>query len=249
MMYRPPAVVFYSVAGGVGKTTIATALAHHLSRRGPVLYISADFEKNDGTYRFVSSIQNHDWMNVLKNPPEPPFRLKTWLYIYDGNMAFKLYSAGKLEAAAAALPLVLHRLPHVLMTHRLPVFYVVVDVMRGYPLVSYLGGAKIRGLELLKKFAKLVFVASYDEHEVMKSRGSQIYTAYIEYADMVVMNRVPPSVLKRMSAEYAAVAPELAALRSVHAAEEAARVLSKRGLAKAGGRVVNLLDGISMLFT
>ena len=107
----------------------------------------------------------------------------------------------------------------------------------------------MRGLELLKKFAKLVFVASFDEHEVLRSRHSQVYAAYFNYADMLIMNRVPRSLLKRMSAEYVAVAPEVAALRSVHTAEEAARLLRKHGVAKAGGRITDLLEGLATLFT
>lgn len=194
MTYRPRIIVFFSFPGGVGKTTLATSLSLYLSKAFPTLLVGGDVEKNDTLSAFGVTDVSADWAKLALGEVEPPVKLLPRLYAYGGKTGYELHHSGRTDEAHILLFAFLYKLPVLINTYRLAIGYVVVDTMMSMPLKVEYKGRKLDFFDLLKKIgAKFVYVMSYAEYEEERAKGSAHYR---QYADVIVLNKVPPPAFK-----------------------------------------------------
>jgi hypothetical protein len=196
---KPVIFAFYSIRGGVGKTTLATALAYYLYRQArrdgwAVLLWGADWEKNDTVHRYFGREVpgRYDWA-----AGDPPLRNSTYLYLYSSKIAHQLYQKGRVEEAVVALAVALARLAEVLEAARAPVAAVVLDLPKGMPPTIKWRGHTIEVLELLREVAHMIYVADYDELPLLSS-SNYTYQFYTSYASSMILNKVPRAVFRQI---------------------------------------------------
>ncbi|MBP1448462.1 MAG: type II secretion protein [Thermoproteus sp.] len=176
---RTKFAVVYSVDGGVGKTTLATALSFEKER---ILLVDADWEKADASALFGVP-KRPGWLAGYYGKDVYLHRMKPNLYVVPGYEAAALYQQGKIsdyelfEALTAALEAV----PDAIAEERLPVDTVVVDTPKALQL-SWLEA-------LQRKFRALMFFMA-DRRLVMRliDPKADIYQKYTRYATLVLAN-------------------------------------------------------------
>lgn len=171
--------VVYSVDGGVGKTTLATALSFEKER---VLLIDADWEKADASALFGVP-KRPGWLAGYYGKDMYVHKVKPNLYVVPGYEAAALYQQGKIgdyelfEALAAAL----EAAPDAIAEERLPVDTVVVDT----PKATQLGW-----LEVLQRKLKALMFFIADRRLVVRIADvkAAVYQKYMRYATLILAN-------------------------------------------------------------
>ena len=186
---EPIYFTLYSIAGGVGKTTLSVALTYHFvkycERVGcAVLLWSADYEKDDTVTRYFGGSApsgSYDWALL-----ERPHRYSRTLYLYSSPYARKLYETGKVEEALKRLLMAIAKLPSYLKDMRAPVAIVVLDLPKYIKPVIEVNGSRIEVLDLLREMTNTVFVATMEESS---SFGTDAYKYALQYAGSIVVNK------------------------------------------------------------
>jgi len=176
---RTKFAVFFSVDGGVGKTTLALATAFEKER---VLVIDADWEKADlssifGVPKRPGWLAGHYGKDVYLHKVRPN------LYVVPGYEAAMLYQSGKIGDAELfeAVYETLSALPDAVAEERLPVDTVIVDTPKALQLTW------IEALQRKLK-ALMYFVADRRLLTRIADVKTQIYGRYMRYASLIVAN-------------------------------------------------------------
>jgi ATPases involved in chromosome partitioning len=177
---RTKFAVFFSVDGGVGKTTLALATAFEKER---VLVIDADWEKADlssifGVPKRPGWLAGHYGKDVYLHKVRPN------LYVVPGYEAAMLYQSGKIGDAELfeAVYETLSALPDAVAEERLPVDTVIVDTPKAFATDVDRGSAgEAESVDVLRGGQ-----ASADEESA--DVKTQIYGRYMRYASLIVAN-------------------------------------------------------------
>jgi len=176
---RTKFAVFFSVDGGVGKTTLALATAFEKER---VLVIDADWEKADlssifGVPKRPGWLAGHYGKDVYLHKVRPN------LYVVPGYEAAMLYQSGKIGDAELfeAVYETLSALPDAVAEERLPVDTVIVDTPKALQLTW---------IEALQRKLKALMYFVADRRLVTRIADvkMQIYGRYMRYASLIVAN-------------------------------------------------------------
>jgi len=176
---RTKFAVFFSVDGGVGKTTLALATAFEKER---VLVIDADWEKADlssifGVPKRPGWLAGHYGKDVYLHKVRPN------LYVVPGYEAAILYQSGKIGDAELfeAVYETLSALPDAVAEERLPVDTVIVDTPKALQLTW---------IEALQRKLKALMYFVADRRLVTRIADvkMQIYGRYMRYASLIVAN-------------------------------------------------------------
>ncbi|WP_167828070.1 CpsD/CapB family tyrosine-protein kinase [Thermoproteus tenax] len=171
--------IVYSVDGGVGKTTLATAIALEKER---VLLIDADWEKADLSALFGAP-RRPGWLSGYYGKDVYLHKVKPNIYLLPGFDAAALYQRGDMTDAELfdALFQVLSALPDAVAEERLPVDTIVVDTPKA-PQLTWIEKLQRR----LK--AQAFFIADRRLVVRLADVKMQIYGKYMRYASLVVAN-------------------------------------------------------------
>ncbi|KUO88891.1 MAG: type II secretion protein [Thermoproteus sp. JCHS_4] len=176
---RTKFAVFFSVDGGVGKTTLALATAFEKER---VLVVDADWEKADlssifGVPKRPGWLAGHYGKDVYLHKVRPN------LYVVPGYEAAMLYQLGKIGDAELfeAVYETLSALPDAVAEERLPVDTVIVDTPKALQLTW---------IEALQRKLKALMYFVADRRLVTRIADikMQIYGRYMRYASLIVAN-------------------------------------------------------------
>lgn len=174
-------VVFYSVDGGVGKTTLATVAA---IEKGRALVIDGDWEKADLSTLF-NVPQKAGWLHAMADGRVYIHKVNPTLYVVPGYDAMAVYQSGKIsdDVLFQALVKFLEKVPNIIAAYRYPVDTIIVDTPKAMQLTW---------LEtLLKKFtAIMVFLADRRLVTRVMDVKTQIYSRYMRYASIVIANKL-----------------------------------------------------------
>ncbi|MFP3213161.1 MAG: type II secretion protein [Thermoproteus sp.] len=176
---RTKFAVFFSVDGGVGKTTLALATAFEKER---VLVVDADWEKAD-----LSSIfgvpKRPGWLAGRYGKDVYLHKVRPNLYVVPGYEAAMLYQSGKIGDAELfeAVYETLSALPDAVAEERLPVDTVIVDTPKALQLTW---------IEVLQRKLKALMYFVADRRLVTRIADvkMQIYGRYMRYASLIVAN-------------------------------------------------------------
>jgi MinD-like ATPase involved in chromosome partitioning or flagellar assembly len=188
-------ILVTSLDGGVGKTTLATAMAYHaaVNKRQPVLLIDADWEKAELSQLFRAEYAP-GWLSPFLKGEEPAvFKVRDGLYLvpgYDAAEAYQLYDfqISELEKALEA------------WVENMPAF----TASRGLPpaaIIDTTPTLRISFLTRLKeKGVKIIFVTDPRAVSRVSDIKAEHYAAYFKLADAVVVNNT--SFFTRNTAPY-----------------------------------------------
>ena len=184
-----------SLDGGVGKTTLAAAMAYHaaVNKRQPVLLIDADWEKAELSQLFRAEYAP-GWLSPFLRGEEPAvFKVRDGLYLvpgYDAAEAYQLYDfqISELERALEA------------WVEGLPAF----AASRGLPPAAIIDTTPTLRLSFLNKLkergVKTIFVADVRALGRVSDIKAEQYAAYFKLADVVITNNT--SFFTRNTAPY-----------------------------------------------
>jgi len=184
-----------SLDGGVGKTTLAAAMAYHaaVNKRQPVLLIDADWEKAELSQLFRAEYAP-GWLSPFLRGEEPAvFKVRDGLYLvpgYDAAEAYQLYDfqISELERALEA------------WVEGLPAF----AASRGLPPAAIIDTTPTLRLSFLtrlkEKGVRIVFVADARAIGRVSDIKAEQYASYFKLADAVVVNNT--SFFARDAAPY-----------------------------------------------
>jgi len=188
-------ILVTSLDGGVGKTTLAAAMAYHaaVNKRQPVLLIDADWEKAELSQLFRAEY-GPGWLSPFLRGEEPAvYKIRDGLYLipgYDAAEAYQLYDfqISELERALEAWVV---NMPAFTASRGLPPA-AIVDTTPTLRL-SFLTRLKERGV-------KIIFVADVRAVSRVSDIKAEQYAAYFKLSDAVVVNNT--SLFTRNTAPY-----------------------------------------------
>jgi len=188
-------VLVTSLDGGVGKTTLAAAMAYHAAanRGQPALLIDADWEKAELSQLFRAEYAP-GWLSPFLKGEEPAvFKVRDGLYLvpgYDAAEAYQLYDF-QISELEKALEAWVEGLPAFTAARGLPPA-AIIDTTPTLRL-SFLARLKERGV-------KTIFVADARAIGRVSDIKAEQYAAYFKLADAVVVNHT--SFFARDAAPY-----------------------------------------------
>ncbi len=172
-------VVFYSVDGGVGKTTLALTTAFEKKR---VLVVDADWEKAD-----LSSIfgipKKPGWLAGSYGKDVYVHKVEPNLFVIPGYEAAGFYQLGKMSDSDLfdALFEALLALPDAVVEERLPVDTIIIDTPKAL---------KLNWLEALKRRVNALMFFVTDRRLFTRIADVKIetYSRYMRYSSLVIAN-------------------------------------------------------------
>jgi len=165
-----------SLDGGVGKTTLAAALAYHLAnKRIPVLLIDADWEKAELSQLFRADY-GPGWLSPFLRGEEPRVhKIRDYLYLiagYDAAEAYQLYDF-QISELEKALEIWISHAP----------------ADGGVAVVDTTSTLRLSFLQKVKeKGVKVIFIADVRALARVSDVKAEQYAAYFKLADAVVVN-------------------------------------------------------------
>jgi len=190
-----------SLDGGVGKTTLAAAMAYHaaVNKRQPVLLIDADWEKAELSQLFRAEY-GPGWLSPFLRGEEPAvFEVRDGLYLvpgYDAAEAYQSYDF-QISELERALEVWVENMPAFTTSRGLPPA-AIIDTTPTLRL-SFLTRLKEKGV-------RIVFVADVRAVSRVSDVKAEQYAAYFKLADAVVVNHTPffardaaPYTIRRIS--------------------------------------------------
>jgi MinD-like ATPase involved in chromosome partitioning or flagellar assembly len=194
-------VLVTSLDGGVGKTTLAAAMAYHAAvfRRQPVLLIDADWEKAELSQLFRAEYAP-GWLSPFLKGEEPTiYKIRNGLFLipgYDAAEAYQLYDF-QISELERALETWVEILPAFTASRGLPPA-AIVDTTPTLRL-SFLTRLKERGV-------KTIFVADVRALSRVSDIKAEQYAAYFKLANVVIINNtslftrnIAPYTIRRIS--------------------------------------------------
>lgn len=208
-------VAFYSVDGGVGKTTLAVTTAFEKKR---VLVLDADWEKAD-----LSSIfgvpKKPGWLAGSYGKDMYVHKVEPNLYVIPGYEAAGLYQVGKMSDhdLFEALFEVLEALPDAVAEERLPVDTIIIDTPKAL---------KLNWLETLQRRINALMFFVTDRRLIVRIADVkvEIYSRYMRYASLVIANMIERGDEK---------APSIKIVNAYFARVKMPKVYSAEGIHKA----------------
>jgi len=177
-------VVFYSVEGGVGKTTLSTAFAVEKRR---VIVVDADWTRPEISAYFNTPKRTSDWIRILLDGQPPqywPHRAEPDVYVVPNYTAVELYhrrGGEYLDLIADALFEFLASLPELVADLRINVDTVVVDMTNAPPLTLVEKLARELG-------ALMVFLIDRRSLMSVSEMRAEAIRNYQQYASLIVAN-------------------------------------------------------------
>jgi MinD-like ATPase involved in chromosome partitioning or flagellar assembly len=188
-------ILVTSLDGGVGKTTLAAAMAYHaaVNKRQPVLLIDADWEKAELSQLFRAEYAP-GWLSPFLKGEEPAvYKIRDGLFLisgYDAAEAYQLYDF-QISELERALEAWVENMPAFTASRGLPPA-AIVDTTPTLRL-SFLTRLKERGV-------KIIFVTDVRALGRVSDVKAEQYAAYFKLADVVITNNT--SFFTRNTAPY-----------------------------------------------
>jgi len=177
-------VVFYSVEGGVGKTTLSISFAVEKKR---VIAVDADWTRPELAAYFNTPKKIADWLMIVADghPAQYwPHRPEPGIFVVPNYVAVKLYhyrGGEYLDLIADSLMEFLTMLPQLVSDFNLAVDTVVVDMTNAPPLTLVERLARDLG-------ALMVFVIDRRSLMNVAEQRAEAVRNYAQYASLIVAN-------------------------------------------------------------